>query len=210
MSYFSHEREEMAGFVPASCRKALEIGCAEGGFRGHFPAECEYWGVELSPEAAARARDALDKVITGSLEDAAEQLPDGYFDVIICNDVIEHVADGNGFIDLLKTKMNANGVLVGSIPNVRFQKNLAELLLKKDWEYKDEGILDRTHLRFFTEKSLRRFLEECGLVIEELRGINSLLKLKPTPRSLLRWFFVLLLGRDTQYRQFGFRAARQP
>jgi 2-polyprenyl-3-methyl-5-hydroxy-6-metoxy-1,4-benzoquinol methylase len=209
MSYFSYDREEMARFVPSNCQRALEVGCAEGGFRRHFPAQCEYWGVEQSVDAADRASEVLDKVLASSFEDAAHQLPDAYFDVIICNDVIEHVADGSAFVSVLKTKLNADGVLIGSIPNVRFQKNLAELLLKKDWEYKDEGILDRTHLRFFTEKSLRRFLEECGLVIQDLRGINSFLKRKPTPRSLLRRFFVFLLGKDTQYRQFGFRAAKK-
>jgi 2-polyprenyl-3-methyl-5-hydroxy-6-metoxy-1,4-benzoquinol methylase len=209
MPYFSYDREEMAQFIPSRSQKVLEIGCAEGGFRKYFPEQCEFWGVEQNPSAAAQASKVLDKVLANSLDNVAGQLPDAYFDVIICNDVIEHVDEHIAFVSLLKTKLNTEGVLIGSIPNVRFQKNLLELLLKKDWEYKDEGILDRTHLRFFTQKSLERFLEESGLVIQDLRGINSLLKFKVTPRHIIRWLLVALLGRDTQYRQFGFRAAKK-
>ena len=205
MKYFSYERDEMVPFLPSNCQKVLEIGCAEGGFRKHLPEECEYWGVEMNPEAAAKALQSLDKVLVGTFQEVAGQIPENYFDVVICNDVIEHMEDHTVFIESLKAKLNTGGVLVGSVPNVRFQKNLIELLLRKDWEYKDEGILDRTHLRFFTEKSLRRSLEETGFVIQSLTGINSLLKRKITPRSVARWLLVILLGRDTQYRQFGFK-----
>jgi 2-polyprenyl-3-methyl-5-hydroxy-6-metoxy-1,4-benzoquinol methylase len=207
MKYFAYERAEMVPFLPPGCEKALEIGCAEGVFRGHLPAQCEYWGVEMNPEAADKAGKVLDKVLTGTYQEVSPQLPGGYFDIVICNDVIEHMADHAAFLQALKANLKPGGVLIGSVPNVRFQKNLVELLLQKDWEYKDEGILDRTHLRFFTEKSLRRSLEENGFVIESLEGINSLLKRKVTPRSLLRWLLVTLLGTDTQYRQFGFRAS---
>ena len=198
----------MIPFLPPDCRKILEVGCAEGGFRKHFAADCEYWGVEMNPDAAAKAKQHLHKVLVGSFDEAAEKIPANYFDVIICNDVIEHMPDHTVFLQSLRVNLNDGGVLIGSVPNVRFQKNLLELLLKKDWEYKDEGILDRTHLRFFTEKSLRRSLQETGFVIQRLTGINSLLKKKLTPRAITRWLLVMLLGKDTQYRQFGFRASQ--
>ncbi len=208
MKYFSYERDEMVPFLPSKCEKVLEVGCAEGGFRKHFPEECEYWGVEMNPDAAAKALQSLDKVLVGTFQNVAQQIPENYFDVVICNDVIEHMEDHAAFIESLKANLNSGGVLVGSVPNVRFQKNLIELLVRRDWEYKDEGILDRTHLRFFTEKSLRRGLQETGFTIQSLAGINSLLKRKISLRSVLRWLLVFLLGRDTQYRQFGFRISK--
>ena len=65
-------------------------------------------------------------------------------------------------------------MLVGSVPNVRFWGNMINLLIRRDWKYEDSGVLDKTHLRFFTRKSLRRLLESAGYRMELLRGIESM------------------------------------
>jgi hypothetical protein len=83
--------------------------------------------------------------------------------------------------------------------------NLFELMIKRDWEYKDEGTLDRTHLRFFTERSLRRFLAASGYRIDRLEGINPI-PLRPLlPKGIVKWGLVRLFGGDSAYLQFGFR-----
>ena len=85
---------------------------------------------------------------------SAHLLPDNNFDVVIFNDVLEHFENPWAVLENVKTKLNASGVVVASIPNVAYITNLVELILKKDWRYKPEGgILDKTHLRFFTKKS---------------------------------------------------------
>ncbi len=123
------------------------------------------------------------------------------------------MADHEKFLTEIQEFMTNDGVLVGSIPNVRYYRNLFNLLIAKDWEYVDRGTLDRTHLRFFTEKSLRRSLEKAGLEIEKFQGINGEIEF-----SLSKWtlayfvFFVIFqalsLGRarDIRHLQFGFRA----
>jgi len=180
------------------------MGCGEGGFRMNL-GPCEYWGVEPQPDPAAIARKSLFRVIEGKYQDVHEQLPDGYFDLVICNDVIEHMVEPNEFLVSIKRKMQAGAVLVGSIPNVRFIGNLFELLIMTDWQYKDDGVLDRTHLRFFTEKSLRRLFRDQGFLIEEFGGLNAV----PVGIFPLRLFIknlcALILGSDTRFLQFGFR-----
>ena len=114
-------------------------------------------------------------MLNGLYEDVYAELPDNYFDLIICNEVIEHFRDHDVFFESIKNKMSKNSYIIGTIPNVRYAKNLYHLLFNKDWKYENEGILDRTHLRFFTEKSLRRTFNKHDFIIDEFYGINSLI-----------------------------------
>ena len=203
--YFQGTRPEVADFLPDYHSKILEIGCGEGDFNSNITQNCEYWGIEPDQDAAEIAAQKLHKVLLGSYQEVLEQLPEYYFDLIICNDVVEHMADYNAFFYTIKTKIRDNSYLIGSIPNVRCITNLIELLFKKDWNYTEEGILDNTHLRFFTEKSLRRIFNDNGFLIEELRGINQI-KFRFTPlKKLAQNLLIPLFGKDTRFMQFGFR-----
>jgi hypothetical protein len=100
-------------------------------------------------------------------------------------------------------------VLVASIPNVRFYHNLRDLLIGKDWRYQDSGILDRTHLRFFTRKSLLECLDRSGFEVQQFEGVNGLkIRLMPLNR-IFRPLMFFLLGSDVRYRQFAFRVAKK-
>lgn len=172
-SYYQNQRPEIYGMVPEFADKILEIGCAAGGFRLNFSEHVEYWGVEPVREAADQARQKNIKALCGTYDEVCNQIPDAYFDVVVCNDVIEHVADPEAFLFSLKNKLAPNGVLVGSIPNVRFWGNLINLLVRRDWQYEESGVLDRTHLRFFTAKSFRRLMHDVGYELERMAGIES-------------------------------------
>ena len=152
----------------------------------------------------------MTKVLTGTFREVSAHLPDSYFDVTTCNDVIEHMNDHNEFLVSVQRKMAKGGCLVGSIPNVRYILNLLEVLIRRDWRYRDDDILDRTHLRFFTEKSLRRALEDCGYEIEQLRGINPWEFSPLSVKEGAKWTLSVLLGADTRFRQFGFRVTSLP
>ena len=143
------------------------------------------------------------KVLCGAYDDVCAQIPDGYFDVIVCNDVIEHVLDPESFLVSLKSKLAPAGVLVGSIPNVRFWGNLINLLLRRDWKYEDSGVLDKTHLRFFTFKSFRRLMNKAGYELGLMEGIES------TRMKILKAIFspiLLLVGFDICDMQIMFKA----
>ena len=189
--------------LPEQYSKVLEVGCGEGNFRINLSQENEYWGVEPIEASARKASKKLDKVLIGTFNEMFDQIPDDYFDLVICNDVIEHMTDHEEFFQSIKKKIKKEGCLVASIPNVRYILNLIELIVKKDWEYKDAGILDRTHLRFFTEKSLKRTIIDSGFEIDQFKGINIY-----RSGGVKRYFFnvvFMLLGQDARCMQFGIR-----
>ena len=222
--YYRANRGVIARFLPDSYERVLEVGCGAGGFYDYLLQPCEVWGVEPNAEAGKAAALRMDRVLIGRYDQLAYQLPDRYFDVIVCNDVIEHMDDHDAFLEAIKQKMRPGGFIVGSIPNVRHITALFKVLILKDWKYIESGILDRTHLRFFTEKSLRRTLQEHGYSTQMFAGVGSIIgngisrtTNKPSRLQDLSYrlisiaVVVLTLGYywDTQYPQFAFRVRLQ-
>jgi 2-polyprenyl-3-methyl-5-hydroxy-6-metoxy-1,4-benzoquinol methylase len=203
----------MRAYLPENPRRVLEVGCGEGGFSASIQGAVEKWGIEPNAAAAGVAATRLDRVLTGRFDDVAADLPRGYFDLVVCNDVIEHMDDHDRFLRTIQGYMAADGVLVGSVPNMRNYKILFDLLFLKDWRYQDSGIMDRTHLRWFTGNALRRSIQDAGFRIEVLRGMNG--SLSPGrakwawPRFLFGCFWLAITfgtARDIIPAQFGFRA----
>jgi SAM-dependent methyltransferase len=214
-SYFEHLRPEMLPFVPPKRHRVLDIGCGTGNFVASIAGVDERWGVEPSG-ASDVAAGRLTRVFQGRFEDVESDLPQEYFDVIICNDVIEHMEDHAKFLRDVQKYLVPGGALVGSIPNVRFYNNLFQLVLEKDWLYQNEGILDRTHLAFFTEKSLRRTLVGCGFRDVRLSAINRdmLVSSDRRARFYLRLAKIIAVGTagyfdDIRTFQFAFQAIRK-
>jgi len=203
-AYSNYIRPEMVQFLPSEYSRVLEVGCNVGNFRQFASKSCEYWGVEPFEEAANVAKTKMDKVLVGFYDKVADEIPNNYFDLIIANDVIEHIEQPWNFLKSIKEKMTEKASLVLSIPNVRYYENLDKLLFHKDWKYEDYGILDITHLRFFTEKSIVRLLTENKFEIEKIKGINSA---KVRKRKLpLYWLFKFIFGSDVDFLQFGVKA----
>jgi 2-polyprenyl-3-methyl-5-hydroxy-6-metoxy-1,4-benzoquinol methylase len=218
--YYRANRGVMTRFLPRSYRRVLEVGCGAGDFYDHLQQPCEVWGIEPNPEAAKAASIKLHRVLIGRYDQMADQLPDGYYDLIICNDVIEHMDDHDLFLEEIKKKLLPGGVIVGSIPNIRHITALFKILITKNWRYSDSGILDRTHLRFFTERSLRHTLLDHGYLIQMFGGVGSVIRHGIIQQSKKPSFLknigyqgvaivvvLLTLGYywDTQYPQYAFR-----
>jgi len=203
------QRLEMIPFLPENYHRVLEVGCGEGAFSRNLSQTSERWGVELDDTVAEKAKPLFYRVLVGKYEQVMQDLPDDYFDLVICNDVIEHMEDHDFFLKSVKTKMKTGGTLVASIPNIRYLKVLFELMVKKDWRYRPHGTLYTGHLRFFTRKSLLRTLSEHGFKIRKFKGINRAGRTFLTfiPVALL---LVLTLGyyRDSLYVQYGFAAEK--
>lgn len=202
-NYYQNSRNEILEFLPkVALKKILEIGPGEGNFSKLIKTHAEYWAVEMNDDL--EIGDRFTKVLKGKYEDVSRELPYAYFDIIVCNDVIEHMEDHEAFLRNIQIKMAKNASIVGSIPNVRYYKNLLNLLIKKDWQYKDEGILDRTHLRFFTEKSFTETVKKMGYKISKIKGINGISIDDGCLSYLVKLILVTIFGFDSQYQQFGF------
>ena len=212
-NYRNQSRKEIIQFLPQEISMILEIGCGEGSFSKNIKCSGEKWGIEPDSKAANVAKNVFDKVFMGTFDIVKSDLPKNYFDLVICNDVIEHMEDHEKFLKEIREYMTEDAALVGSIPNVRHYKNIFHLLIVKDWEYTEWGTLDRTHFRFFTEKSLRRALKQAGFEIEKFQGINGKIEFGLSKWKLAYLVFYVIsraisLGgaRDIGHLQFGFRA----
>ncbi len=151
INYPHTPRHDMKQFVPVGAKRVIDIGCNTGAFGESLKADriIEVWGVELNLNAAEQARRVLDKVINTPF-DADVALPDAAFDVVIFNDVLEHLEDPWEALRIAAHKLRAGGCVVASIPNLRQIDNLIHILRDADFRYEPLGIRDRTHLRFFT------------------------------------------------------------
>ena len=214
--YRSQGRPEVMNLLPTLKEnlKVLEIGCGEGKFCLDLPGSVEAWGVEPDSLSAEVAAARLHKVFPNTFDEIEDQLPASYFDLVVCNDVIEHMTDHDSFLHRIQHHMAPGSYLVGSLPNVRFYGNLFNLIVARDWHYQDSGILDRTHFRFFSCKSLRRSLEEAGFGVHRLEGLNEARQLDWSIRTLAERLFRTVLivlslgaGRDVKYMRIGFLAA---
>ncbi|MDA8763112.1 class I SAM-dependent methyltransferase [Flavobacteriaceae bacterium] len=178
--YFSHQRVELLEFLPEQFSTVLDVGCGEGSFLKLLQGENrELWGIELIEKQAKKAKETFKNIFSGPVEDNLSKLPENHFDVVFFNDVLEHLSDPYSVLEQIKKHLKKDGVVISSIPNIRYHSALMSLLFKKDWKYESHGIMDKTHLRFFTNKSIVRMYEEAGYSIISHKGINLTRSLKP-------------------------------
>jgi len=171
-SYYGRERKEIEPLLPATIGRVLEIGCGAGGTLRWLKSTgraAQTFGFEYVPEAAAKAAEIADAVESGDIE--AKGLPfEGNFDLILCLDVLEHLRDPWAVVRQVRERLNPGGTLIISVPNVRHHSVTLPLLFGGQFRYKPAGILDRTHLRFFTRESACELLQQGGFKITGFRA----------------------------------------
>ena len=171
--YYNGLRPEISDLVTTKVNRILDVGASSGNFAESLllQSKCnEAYGIEPFPEAAKVAESRLTKVYHGGVEENIKNLENKFFDIIFFNDVLEHLQNPNQVLIDIKSKLTENGLIISSIPNVAYINNLYTLIFNQDWEYVDSGILDKTHLRFFTKKSILRMFDECGYNIDLIKG----------------------------------------
>ncbi len=172
--YYTDARHELLPHLPSDLGDVLELGCAAGEHGAVLLASGRartVVGVDrFVPTDAAQARltrferaDVVEWVAT-----SAEQ-----FDTIIALDVLEHLEDPWSVVAASSRLLRADGRFVASIPNVRFGKVLFDLLARGRFDYRDAGVLDRTHLRFFTRRSIVAMFEGAGYEVEAVRRLRN-------------------------------------
>ena len=174
--YYDHARLALLELFPHAPKRLLDVGCGNGATgaaaKVRWPG-VETIGVEIVPEAAQRAATRLDRVIAGSAEalDLAAAGVAGV-DGVLLLDVLEHLVDPWRFLERLRAVLDPAAMVVASIPNVANLWLLDELAAGR-FTYAADGLLDKTHLRFFTRQSIAALFDGAGFEIERWERITD-------------------------------------
>lgn len=148
----------------------LEIGCSSGYVGATLVAKGHrVTGVELDPVAAEAAREVLQEVHTGDAESFFAAQPDRRYDAILLGDVLEHMTDPAATLRQCVAHLADGGGVAISLPCVT-HGSVRAMMLEGRWDYADYGLLDRTHLRFFSRKGMAELLSSAGLAIVRLHA----------------------------------------
>ena len=175
--YHEKPRVEIVSFISEPPGVVLDIGCGGGATGGlikeKFPGT-RVIGVELNPHAADHARRFLDDVACASIDDVdiGRYVGDATIGTVLLLDVLEHLYDPWHALTRIRSWLALGTRVLASVPNIR---NLASLddLAAGNWEYGPWGVLDITHLRFFTRSTLRRLFEETGYEVAHMEPLTQ-------------------------------------
>lgn len=175
--YFEITRVELVDMLLSPPRHFVEIGCGAGAtgaeVKRRFP-DCVVEGFEYSEAAAERAAARLDKVHTGDVErvDFATLYAPESIDALLLADVLEHLYDPWAFLIRIRPFLTRDAQIIASIPNIRNLALITELVAGT-FSYETAGLLDVTHIRFFTRKEIVKMFAETGYEIETMNGVRD-------------------------------------
>lgn len=158
---------KLAEYVPVN-KKILDIGCATGNMGKYLIEQknATVFGLDISSKAIEQASKVLNKAVCINVE--KKDIPfKELFDVILFGDVLEHLYDPAGILNKVKRNLKKNGLVICSIPNIANVEIRLRLLLG-NFDYADFGILDRSHIRFFTLKTIKQIFQKTGYKIKKI------------------------------------------
>jgi SAM-dependent methyltransferase len=170
--YHDNPRIEIASFVSEPPGLVLDVGCGGGAtgrvLKQKFPG-VRVIGIESNPHAAAQARTVLDEVIDEPIDSApvSETVGDEPIGLVLLLDVLEHLYDPWRSLIRVRSWLAPETRVLASVPNIRNLVTLDDLAAGR-WEYGPNGVLDITHLRFFTKSSLRELFEDTGYEVLDM------------------------------------------
>jgi SAM-dependent methyltransferase len=177
--YFDTLRDEIEPLVPANPSIAMDIGCGKG-VTSHWLKQIRpnitTVGVEIDKSVAAIAASVVDTVLVLDIDTGLQALATyiGRVDLLLLLDVLEHLHDPWARLMEFRSLLAPSGIVIASIPNVRNLKVLGPLLVKGEWRYQSSGILDRTHLRFFTRRTVLELFDGAGYEIQKISTTGPL------------------------------------
>ncbi len=185
--YYDGVRMDILPLIPKYVNRVLEIGCSQGNTLAYLKdnAYCDWaCGVDLFPEAIELAAPKLDAAYQGNIEAMELPIAPGSIDLILCLDVLEHLVNPQKVVAYLHTLLAPGGIAIASIPNVRHYSVSIPLMFQNKWEYRTNGVLDNTHLRFFVKSTAIDLMESSGLKTNRL-----ICQPKQRDRQIDRWTF---------------------
>lgn len=163
------KREDFLSFLPIGATRILDVGCADGGLSAGLRQKgLEVVGVEKDKTACAKARERLSQVFLADIEKFDLPYPKEYFDCIIYADVLEHLIGPSALLKKHKDYLSDSGYIIASIPNIRYYKVILRLVIGGTWDYTEGGMLDESHMRFFTLININELFAEAGYEIVDI------------------------------------------
>ena len=182
----SHDR--ILGLVEKN-KKVLDVACASGYLADFLKQKnCLIDGIDIDSEAVKEAQKRCNAYV---LDISKDKVP-GKYDIIVLGDILEHLEDPLKILSSLKENLNNDGYIIVSIPNiVNIYPRLK--IFFGNFDYKEKGIFDRTHLKFFTRKSFKEFIKRAGFKIEKLEytPIPIYLKFPKASKAFMDPFYYL-------------------
>ena len=163
-NYYDGLNQKLLAAIPADAKHVLELGCANGRLGQRFKElhpGVTWWGVEMSAEAAATAAQHLDRVVQLDLDRADLAQLEGGFDTIVIGDLLEHVRDPARLLESLYDLATADAQIVCCLPNMA-HLSVIERLVAGDISYDSMGLLDQTHVRFYSPSSAFKTFLDAG------------------------------------------------
>ena len=194
--YFTNIRLPLLELIPIANRNGtiLEIGAASGDnliYAKNNGYAKKIYDIELTNiENSNQQNCEFEKFIIADIEKLNLDFKDEFFDVILIGDVLEHLVDPYTILKKLQRILAPNGVVIASIPNIREWKTMKKIFFQGDFKYEESGILDRTHLRFFTKKNIIELFENQNYKIKSIVSSNGQQALKYLLRLRLFKFFL--------------------
>ncbi len=179
--------------------KVLEVGCACGTTLlkiKHLNKTAEIYGIELCPEPAAIAKQ-FATVTAENIEHADLVYEEGFFDYIIFADVLEHLYEPLTILQKIQKYLKPDGYVLASVPNV-MHYSVVKDLLAGNWTYEDAGILDRTHIRFFTLKEIDKMFRTGGFSELTYNGVHHITNHDENPEQFIKNLKSLNLVQDEE------------
>ena len=167
------QRDDIVQLIPNTVRRVLDVGCSVGvlgeAIKRKYPC-ASVDGIEYDQAMAMEAKKRLDKVWIGDAHEVLQLMEDGEYDCIIFADVLEHLRDPWGVLGACRSKIGHSGIIIASIPNVRHWSTIYSLVVKGYWPYRNRGIHDRTHLRFFARRNIEEMFRESGYSLVKIQN----------------------------------------